>query len=82
MTSVSSVFAHPKHHIHEHGNTNNTDTSAVFDKNGLPCFFPNDLNNVDYQEILDEIIANGTTNFKTGETIATALQQDVDNKKG
>ena len=26
-------------------------------------------------------IANGTTNFKTGETIPTALQQDVDNKK-
>ena len=50
-------------------------------KNGLPYFIPNDLGNTDYQEILDEIIANGTTNFKTGETIPTALQQDVDNKK-
>ena len=40
------------------------------------------LPDTDYQEILDEIIANGTTNFKTGDTIATALQQDVDNKKG
>jgi len=34
LTSVSSVLAHPQHHIHEHGSTNNTDTSAVFDKNG------------------------------------------------
>ena len=34
LTSVSAVLAHPKHHIHEHGSTNNTDTSAVFDKNG------------------------------------------------
>ena len=50
-------------------------------KDGLPYFIPNDSTNIDYQEILDEIIANGTTNFKTGETIATALQQDVDNKK-
>ena len=63
--------------------SDNTKLVAIsYYKNGLPCFFPNDLNNVDYQEILDEIIANGTTNFKTGETIATALQQDVDNKKG
>ena len=61
--------------------TENTFLGVSCYKNGLPCFFPNDLNNVDYQDILDEIIANGTTNFKTGETIATALQQDVDNKK-
>ena len=50
-------------------------------KNGLPYCIPNNLDNTDYQEILDEIIENGTTNFKTGETIPTALQQDVDNKK-
>jgi len=32
-------------------------------KNGLPYGIPNDLNNMDYQDILDEIIANGTKNF-------------------
>ena len=62
--------------------TDNVFLGVSCSKNNLPYFIPNDLNNVDYQEILDEIIANGTTNFKTGETIATALQQDVDNKKG
>ena len=34
LTSVSSVLAHPKHQIHEHGSTNNTDTSDVINYNG------------------------------------------------
>ena len=62
--------------------TENTFLGVSCYRNSLPCFIPNDLGNTYYQDILDEIIANGTTNFKTGETIATALQQDVDNKKG
>ena len=63
--------------------SDNTKLVAIsYYKNGLPYCAPNNLDNTDYQEILDEIIENGTTNFKTGETIPTALQQDVDNKKG
>ena len=50
-------------------------------KNGLPYGIPNDLNNTDYQDILDEIIANGTKNFAKDETIAEELQKDVDDKK-
>ena len=50
-------------------------------KNGLPYGIPNDLNNMDYQDVLDEIIANGTKNFAKDETIATELQKDVDDKK-
>ena len=50
-------------------------------KDGLPYGIPNDLNNMDYQDILDEIIANGTKNFAKDETIATELQKDIDDKK-
>ena len=50
-------------------------------KNGLPYGIPNDLNNMDYQDVLDEIIANGTKNFAKDETIADKLQKDVDDKK-
>ena len=49
-------------------------------KNGLPCGIPNDLNNSDYQDILDEIIKNGKKNFAKDEIIAAELQKDVDNK--
>ena len=62
--------------------SDNTKLVAIsYYKNGLPYCTPNNLDNTDYQEILDEIIENGTTNFKTGEAIPAALQQDVDNKK-
>ena len=50
-------------------------------KVGIPYGIPNDLNNMDYQDILDEIIANGTKNFAKDETIANELQKDVDDKK-
>ena len=59
----------------------NTFLGVSCDNNGFKCYIPRDLDNTDYQLILDEIIENGTANFKTGETIATALQEDVDNKK-
>ena len=50
-------------------------------KDGLPHGIPNDLNNMDYQDILDEIIANGTKNFAKDETIPTELQKNIDDKK-
>jgi len=52
------------------------------DINSLPSGIPRALDNMDYQGILDEIIANGTDNFAEGETIPDELQKDVDNKKG
>jgi len=52
------------------------------DINSLPSGIPRALDNMDYQGILDEIIANGTDNFAEGETIPAELQKDVDNKKG